>query len=70
MSNTKSSSDVTKFEDVRHILGDLHSENPHQGTEEDDDGKETNTRNTNERKRRVDNSKQGLPIEEEAVLLG
>ena len=32
MSNTKSSSDVTKFEDVRHILGDLHSENPHQGT--------------------------------------
>lgn len=61
MSNTKSSSDVTKFEDVRHILGDLHSENPHQGTEEDDNGKETNTRNTNERKRRVDNSKQGLP---------
>ena len=32
MSSTRSTSDLTKFEDVRQILGDLHRETPSQGT--------------------------------------
>lgn len=32
MSSTRLASDLTKFEDVRLILGDLHRETPSQGT--------------------------------------